>query len=99
MIYRMSDFFFINQVDPVIRSKIFFVSWEIRVTAPFSFPQSVVVPCCVRYARDYRAYTVPMIEFHKCIDCGEKIYDPQAMRNIEAHSPAFAGKQRGKVPA
>ena len=46
-----------------------------------------------------QTYTVPMLEFHKCVDCGEKIYDPQAMRKIEAHSPAFARKQRGKVPA
>ena len=26
--------FFIYQVNPVILSKIFFISWEIRVTAP-----------------------------------------------------------------
>jgi YgiT-type zinc finger domain-containing protein len=37
-------------------------------------------------------YTVPDLEFHECTYCGEKIYDPQAMRKIEAHSPAFAKK-------
>lgn len=36
------------------------------------------------------AYTVPDLEFHECPDCGEKIYDRQAMRKVEACSPAFA---------
>ena len=38
-------------------------------------------------------YTVPDLEFYECADCGERIYDPQAMRKIEASSPAF-GKPR-----
>ena len=46
-----------------------------------------------------QTYTVPRLEFYECVDCGEKIYDPQAMRNIEAHSPAFIRKQKGKVSA
>ncbi len=33
-------------------------------------------------------YTVPDLEFWKCPDCGEEIYDRGAMRKIEAHSPA-----------
>jgi len=36
-----------------------------------------------------QAYTVPNLEFFECLDCGEKIYDREAMREIEAHSPAF----------
>ncbi len=35
-------------------------------------------------------YTVPNLSFHECPDCGEEIYDREAMRKIEAHSPAFA---------
>jgi YgiT-type zinc finger domain-containing protein len=35
-------------------------------------------------------YTVPNLEFYECANCGEKIYSPQAMRRIEANSPAFA---------
>ncbi len=37
-----------------------------------------------------RKYTVKNLEFHECPDCGEKIYDRDAMRAIEERSPAFA---------
>ena len=37
-------------------------------------------------------YTVPRLEFHECPDCGEKIYEPAAMRRIEAASPAFKAR-------
>ena len=35
-------------------------------------------------------YTVPDLEFWECPNCGERIYDREAMRKIEACSPAFA---------
>ncbi|MGD0654014.1 MAG: type II toxin-antitoxin system MqsA family antitoxin [Thermoguttaceae bacterium] len=35
-------------------------------------------------------YTVENLEFHECPDCGEKVYDREAMRAIEAQSPAFS---------
>jgi YgiT-type zinc finger domain-containing protein len=37
-----------------------------------------------------KTYSVPRLEFHECPVCGEKVYDRDAMRKIEAHSPAFA---------
>ena len=37
-----------------------------------------------------RSYTVPSLEFYDCPVCGEKVYDRDAMRKIEDHSPAFA---------
>jgi len=37
-------------------------------------------------------YMAPDVEFHECPDCGEKVYDPEAMRKIEAVSPAFKGR-------
>lgn len=37
-----------------------------------------------------QTYSVPRLEFHECPVCGEKVYDREAMRIIEAHSPAFA---------
>ncbi|HMF20339.1 MAG TPA: YgiT-type zinc finger protein [Gemmataceae bacterium] len=37
-----------------------------------------------------KSYKVPNLEFHECPVCGEKIYDREAMRKIEACSPAFA---------
>ncbi len=36
-----------------------------------------------------KKYTVPKLEYYECADCGEKVYDREAMRKIEAHSPAF----------
>ena len=40
-----------------------------------------------------KRYTVPNLEFHECANCGEKVYDPQAMRRIEAASPAFTNRK------
>jgi YgiT-type zinc finger domain-containing protein len=41
--------------------------------------------------RDYDGltYTVPDLEYYECPQCGERVYDRDAMRKIEAHSPAF----------
>jgi YgiT-type zinc finger domain-containing protein len=36
-----------------------------------------------------KRYTVPNLQYYECPDCGEKVYDREAMRKIEAHSPAF----------
>jgi len=43
------------------------------------------------WAGEFRGqpYTVPDLEFYECPDCGERIYDREAMRKIEACSPAF----------
>ena len=38
-----------------------------------------------------KAYTVPNLRYYECAECGERIYDRDAMQEIEAHSPAFAG--------
>ena len=37
-----------------------------------------------------QTYTVESLEFYECPDCKEHVYDPEAMRAIEANSPAFA---------
>jgi YgiT-type zinc finger domain-containing protein len=44
-----------------------------------------------------QSYTVPDLEFYECPDCGEQIYDAQAMRKIEAISPAFAKRRKKKA--
>ncbi len=36
-----------------------------------------------------QTYTVPIVEFYDCPNCGEKIYDHEAMLKIESHSPAY----------
>jgi len=38
-----------------------------------------------------QTYSVPSLEFYECPVCGERIYDRQAMKQIEARSPAFSG--------
>ena len=36
-----------------------------------------------------QTYVVPRLDFEECPDCGERLYDRDAMRKIEAHSPAY----------
>jgi len=36
-----------------------------------------------------QTYTVPKVEFYDCPNCGEKVYDREAMLKIEFHSPAY----------
>jgi len=33
--------------------------------------------------RQGKRYSVPGVEFYECPDCGERIYDPVAVRQIE----------------
>ena len=40
-------------------------------------------------------YTVRGLEFEECPDCGERLYDSEAMQKIQAVSPAYA-KRREK---
>ena len=42
-----------------------------------------------------KSYTVPNLEYYECPDCGERVYDPEAMRRIQEYSPAF-GKTHTK---
>ncbi|MGQ0763779.1 MAG: YgiT-type zinc finger protein [Acidobacteriota bacterium] len=42
------------------------------------------------------AYVVPDIEYYECPSCGERVYDRNAMRKIEFHSPAFQRTQPRK---
>ena len=36
-----------------------------------------------------RDYIVPKVEFYECSNCGEKVFDREAMLKIESHSPAY----------
>jgi YgiT-type zinc finger domain-containing protein len=36
-----------------------------------------------------QTYTVPAVEFYHCPNCGENVYDREAMLKIEACSPAY----------
>jgi YgiT-type zinc finger domain-containing protein len=46
-----------------------------------------------------QTYTVPALTFYACPDCGERIYDRQAMRQIAEHSPAYAKSRPEKKSA
>ena len=45
-----------------------------------------------KWSGEYKgqSYTVENLDFHECPNCKERVYDPEAMRAIEANSPAFA---------
>ena len=36
-----------------------------------------------------QSYTVPKVSFYDCPNCGEKIYDHEAMLKIKTYSPAY----------
>jgi len=36
-----------------------------------------------------QSYSIPNLRFFECPSCGERIYSPEAMRRIQAASPAF----------
>ncbi len=44
-------------------------------------------------------YTVPDLEFYECPNCGERIFDPGAMRRIQEYSPAYAASSNTPVQA
>ena len=46
---------------------------------------------CQDWRGDFKgvAYTVPALEFYECPVCGERVFDREAVRKIESHSPAF----------
>ena len=46
-----------------------------------------------------KRYVVRNLRYFDCTQCGEKLYDPNAMRRIQAASPAFAKLQRARKSA
>ena len=45
-----------------------------------------------------KTYTVPSLSFYECPDCGERLYDRDAMHRIEEKSPAL-GKAHSRKAA
>ena len=45
-----------------------------------------------------KTYTVPSLSFYECPDCGERLYDRDAMHRIEEKSPALGKAHRGRQP-
>ncbi|PKO21445.1 MAG: hypothetical protein CVU38_14715 [Chloroflexi bacterium HGW-Chloroflexi-1] len=46
-----------------------------------------------------QSYTVPALEFYECPNCGERLYDWEAVQKMQAYSPAFARSRRPRVRA
>lgn len=46
-----------------------------------------------------KGYVVKDLRYFHCSRCGEKVYDPEAMRRIQAASPAFARPHRSRKSA
>jgi len=40
-----------------------------------------------------QSYTVPNLSYYECPDCGEHVYEPEAMEKIEARSPSFTKRR------
>ena len=64
----------------------------IEITECPSCGSAKIKKLCCDWTGQYKGkkYTVPDLEFHECPECGEKLYDREAMRKIESCSPAFA---------
>jgi YgiT-type zinc finger domain-containing protein len=41
-----------------------------------------------------QTYLVPDLAFWECPTCGERVYDRDALRRIESHSPAYQKARR-----
>jgi YgiT-type zinc finger domain-containing protein len=44
-----------------------------------------------------KKYSVPSLSFYECPDCGERVYDRDAMHRIEERSPALGNAHRKKA--
>jgi len=41
-------------------------------------------------------YTVSGVTYHECSGCGERVYERDAVRKIQAKSPAFQGEHAAR---
>jgi len=44
-----------------------------------------------------QVYTAPQIQFHECTNCGERLYDRDAMRKMESYRPGAKTNLRRKT--
>jgi YgiT-type zinc finger domain-containing protein len=44
-----------------------------------------------------KKYSIPLLEYYKCPNCGEKVYDRDAMRRIQENSPAIKNRMRKRA--
>jgi YgiT-type zinc finger domain-containing protein len=63
----------------------------VNITTCPSCGSTKIKKVCRKWTGNYkgRAYAVEKLEFYECPNCHEQVYDPEAMRAIEAESPAY----------
>jgi len=44
-----------------------------------------------------KKYAVEGLEFYECPSCCEQVFDPEAMRRIEAQSPAYRHRRNRRI--
>ena len=44
-----------------------------------------------------KKYNIEALDFYECPDCGEQVFDPEAMRRIEAESPAYTHRRPKRI--
>ena len=42
-------------------------------------------------------YSIPLLEYYECPDCNEKVYDRNAMQQIQEKSPAMKTRKKRKA--
>lgn len=73
----------------------------IKITKCPTCGSGTIRKVCRNWKGAYRgqAYVVPALEFYACPHCGEEVYDREAMRKIEAYSPAYAKRRAAEKKA
>jgi len=71
---------------------------KLKVTACPSCGSKKIKEVCktVRGTRQGKPYAAPKVEFYECPDCGERVYDSLAIRQIEKHSSAPARQRSSR---
>lgn len=69
-----------------------------RITVCPTCGSTKITKACRDWSGEFegRSYTVPSLEFYECPVCGERVYDRDAMRKIQDHSPAFAKERTAR---
>ncbi len=44
-----------------------------------------------------KKYSIPSLEYYECPNCGEKVYDKDAMRRIQENSSAMKNRMKKKA--
>jgi len=65
---------------------------ELEISTCPTCGSSAIEKVCKTWMGTHRGqtYSVSELEFYSCPSCGERVYPPEAMRRIQAASPAYS---------